>query len=173
MTEQYHSSQYYGAGLPVTYNDAGASLSSAWMWMDEWNTVYGQTVFRDNTTMPVALDNSIGQYFSSNGIAEAMSAHGLVTGLTPVDLPTLNARIPATGLPGHQVSVIIVIVEPQGATVRFANLNITTSFGRYSFTLGSPFSFISRTAQYNVSISVPAGVGLGNYDLTINALSWQ
>jgi len=57
--------------------------------------------------------------------------------------------------------------------VRFANLNITTSFGRYSFTLGSPFSFISRTAQYNVSISVPAGVGLGNYDLTINALSWQ
>ncbi len=173
MTEQYHSSPYYGAGLPVAYNDIGASLSSAWMWIDEWNTVSDQTVFRDNTTLPVSFDKSIGQYFSSNGTAEVASAHGLVTGLTPVAIPTLDASIAATGPPGSQVSFLIVIVDPQGATVRFTNMNITTSFGRYNFTLGSPFSFYTGTGQYKVTIGVPASVSPGNYDLTIDVLSWQ
>ena len=91
MTEQYHSSPYYGTGLPVTYNETGVTLSSAWMWMDEWNTDTGQSVFRDNTTKPVQLDTSLSQYFSSNGTAEIANAYGLVTGLTPVTFPTLDA----------------------------------------------------------------------------------
>src|SRR5712664_2744736 len=70
MTEQYHSMPYYGTGLPVTYNETGVTLSSAWMWMDEWNTDTGQSVFRDNMTGPVQLDNSVSQCFSSNGTAE-------------------------------------------------------------------------------------------------------
>jgi hypothetical protein len=172
MTEQYHRSPYYGAGLPVTYNATGVSLLSVWMWMDEWNTDTGQSVFRDNTTL-VTLDRSFGYYFSSNGTAEIADAHGLVTGLTPVRFPTLDASPSTTGLPGHQVSVPITIRDSEGAMLRFSNLTISTSFGRYNFSLGTPFAFNAGTADYKVTINVPAGLVLRSYNLTIYAWSWQ
>lgn len=175
MTEQYHNSPYYGTGLPVAYNETGTTLSSAWMWMDEWNTdPYNyQSVFRDNTTKPVHLDNSVGHYFSSNGTAEVATAHGLVTGLTPVTFPTLTAGPSATGRPGSPAVVMIVISDPEGATVRFENLTISTSFGRYNLSAGTPFSFTSGSWNYNATMELPANLGLGNYNLTINVSSWQ
>lgn len=173
MTEQYHSNLYYDAGLPVTYNETGTSLSSVWMWMDEWNTHTGQSVFRDNTTSPIQLNNSVASYFSSNGTAEVANAHGLVTGLTPVAFPTLNTSSPLTGRPGDQVSVLITIRAPEVATVRFPNLSITTGFGKYNFSLETPFTFSGGTADYNVTVNVPANTGLGNHNLTIDVLSWQ
>ncbi len=173
MTEQYHSSPYYGTGLPVTYNETGVTLSSAWMWMDEWNTDTGQSVFRDNTTKPVPLDNSLSQYFTSNGTAEMANAQGLATGLTPVTFPILDAGPQATGRPGHPAAVTIVIGDLQGATVRFANLTILTSFGKYNISVVTPFSFSAATAQFNATINLPASLRLGNYNLTIDIRSWQ
>jgi len=173
MTEQYHSNRYFGTGLPVMYNETGTGLSSVWMWMDEWNTDTGQPVFRDNTTLPIQLGNSIGSYFSSNGTAEIVNAHGLVTGLTPVTFPSLDAGPQSTGQPGRQASVLISVGDPEGGTVRFANLTISTSFGRFNFSLGAPFTFTSGTRVYNISINVPADVRLGNYNLTIDVRSWQ
>src|SRR5256885_1513134 len=167
MTEQYHSSPYYGTGLPVTYNETEVTLSSAWMWMDEWNTDTGQSVFRDNTTEPVQLDNSLSQYFSSNGTAEIANAYGLVTGLTPVTFPTLNAAPQVTGYPRNQTAITTVIRDPQGATVRFENLTISTSFGKYNISVTTLFSFSVATAQYNATISLPADLTPGNYKLTI------
>jgi hypothetical protein len=173
MTEQYHSSKYYGTGVPVTYNETGVILSSAWMWMDEWNTDTGQSVFRDNTTKPVPLDNFLSQYFTSNGTAEVANSHGLVTGLTPVTFPTLDAGPQASARPGHQGTIIMVIADPQGATVRFENLTISTSFGKYNIPVGTPFSLSAATAHYNVTIDLPADLKLGNYNLTIDIRSWQ
>jgi len=123
--------------------------------MDEWNTDTGQSVFRDNTTEPVQLDDSLGQYFTSNGTAEIANAQGLVTGLTPVTFPTLETGPQATGRPGHQAVITMVIRDPQGATVRFENLTISTDFGQYNLSIGTPFSFSVATAQYNASISLP------------------
>jgi hypothetical protein len=173
MTEQYHYYPYYGAGLPVTYTGSGARLSSAWMWMDEWNTNTGQPVFDANTTAPVLFNESVGQYFSSNGTAEIANAHGLVTGLTPVSFPSLLAGSQATGQPGHRASIKIAIEDQYGATIRFENLTISTSFGRYSFTLGTPFSFGSGLGQYNLTIDVPSNLALGTYNLTIDVMSWK
>jgi len=173
MTEHYHSMPYYGTGLPVTYNETGVTLSSAWIWMDEWNTDTGQSVFRDNTTNPVSLDNSLSQYFASNGTAEIANAHQLTTGLTPVTFPTLDAGPQATGRPGHQAAITMVIGDPQGATVRFDNLTIFTGFGRYNISIGTPFSFSAATAHYNATINLPADLRLGNYNLTIDIQSWQ
>jgi len=175
MTEQYHSMPYHGTGLPVTYNETGVTLSSAWMWMDEWNTDPNnyQSVFRDNTTRPVALDNSLSKYFTSNGTAEMANAHELVTGLTPVTFPTLDAGPQASARPGHQATIPMVIADPQGAIVRFENLTISTSFGKYNISAGTPFSFSSATAYYNATISVPPDLRLGNYNLTIDMRSWQ
>jgi len=173
MTEQYHRTQYYDARLPVTYNETGTSLASVWMWMDEWNTDTGQSVFRDNTTSPIQLNNSVANYLSSNGTAEVANARGLVTGLTPIAFPTLNTGPPTTGHPGHQVSVPIAIRAPEAAVVRFPNLSITTGFGKYNFSLETPFTFNGGTVDYNVTVDVPVNTGLGNYNLTIDVLSWQ
>jgi hypothetical protein len=173
MTEQYHSNQYYGVGQPVTYNESGTGLSSVWMWMDEWNTDTHQSVFRDNTTSPVPLDNSLGRYFSSNGTAEVANVRGLVTGLTPLTFPILEVGPQPTGQPGHQAQVLIGITDPAGGTVRFTNLNISTGFGRYNLALGTPFTFSVGTGVYNVSINVPTSISLGNYNLTIDVRSWQ
>jgi hypothetical protein len=173
MTEQYHRNQYYDAGVPVTYNETGTILSSVWMWMDEWNTDTGQSVFRDNSTSPIQLNNSVASYFSSNGTAEVANAHGLVTGLTPVSFPILNASSVLTGSPGHQVSIPILIRAPQATTVRFSNLTITTDFGKYNFSPETPFTFSGGVAEYNVTVNVPRNTSLGNYNLTIDVLSWQ
>ena len=173
MTEQYHTSPYYGTGVPVRYSQSSAILSSAWMWLDEWNTDTGLSVFRDNSTKPVQLDNSISQYFSSNGTAEMANAHGLTTGLTPVTFPTLDSGPQATGRPGHQVAVMMVIRDPHGATVRFENLTISTSFGKYNVSVGTPFSFSSTIAHYNATINLPIDLRLGNYNLTIDVRSWH
>lgn len=172
MTEQYHVHPYYGTGLPVRYNETGVTLSSVWMWMDEWNTDTGQSVFRDNTTKPVPLDNSLSHYFASNGTAEMANAHGLVTGLTPVSFPSLDAGPQATGSPGHQAIVTMVVRDPEGATVRFENVTISTSFGQY-ISVGTPFSFSPTTALYNATINLPADLKIGNYNLTIDIRSWQ
>jgi hypothetical protein len=173
MTEHYHSSPYYGTGVPVRYSESSAILSSAWMWMDEWNTDTGLSVFRDNITKPVQLDNSVSRYFSSNGTAEMANAHGLVTGLTPVTFPTLDPSPQATGRPGHQAAVTMVIRDPQGATVRFDNLTISTSFGKYNVSVGTPFSFSSTIAHYNATMNLPIDLKLGNYNLTIDVRSWH
>jgi zinc ribbon protein len=173
MTEQYHRNQYYDAGVPVTYNETGTILSSVWMWMDEWNTDTGQSVFRDNSTSPIQLNNSVASYFSSNGTAEVANVHGLVTGLTPVAFPILNASSVLTGSPGHQVSIPILIRAAEATTVRFPNLTITTDFGRYNFSLETSFTFSGGAAEYNVTVNVPRNTSLGNYNLTIDVLSWQ
>ncbi|HEV2120718.1 MAG TPA: hypothetical protein VGS11_11550 [Candidatus Bathyarchaeia archaeon] len=173
MTEQYHRSPYYGAGLPVTYNAIGTGLSSAWMWMDEWDTNTGLSLFRDNTTQPVSLSASLGQYFSSNGTAEVASAHGLVTGLTPVVYPTLDASPPITGRPGYQISIPITINDTEAGTIRFTNLTISTSFGKYNFSLETPFSFGQGYTAYNSVINVPSGLRPGNYNVSIDIRSWQ
>ena len=171
MTEQDHSTRYYGADVLVTYSDTKTSLSSVWMWMDEWNPDTGQSVFRDNLTSPVQLDSFLGRYFSSNGTAEVANAHGLVTGLTPIIFPTLSPGPSATGSPGHQALVPISIADPEGGTVRFAALNVSTSFGRYNFSLRTPFTL--GTGDDYVTINVPASASPGNYNLTIDVRSWQ
>lgn len=173
MTEQYHRDPYHDAGLPVTYNETGTSLSSVWMWMDEWNTDTSQSVFRDNTTSPIQLNDSGASYFSSNGTAEVANAHGLATGLTPVVLPTLDTGSATTGRPGHQVLIPISIIAPEGSIVRFSNLSIATGFGKYNFSDGTPFTFSGGTADYNVTLDVPVNTGLGNFNLTIDVSSWQ
>ena len=173
MTEQYHYYTYSGPGLPVTYSVTGSSLSSVWMWMDEWDTNTGQLFFDANTTSPVLLAESVGHYFASNGTAEIANAHELVTGLSPVTLPSLVAGSQGAGQPGHQGSVNVAIGDQSGATIRFENLTILTSFGRYNFSLGTPFTFGSGLGQYIVTIGVPANLPLGTYNLTIAVTSWE
>src|SRR6266496_796465 len=89
------------------------------------------------------------------------------------DFPTLDVGPQATSHPGNQAAVTMVIRDPQGATVRFENLTISTSFGNYNISVKTPFSFDAATAQYNATINLPMDLTLGNYNLTIEIGSWQ
>jgi hypothetical protein len=81
LTEQYHASAYYGNMKEVVYSESGTTYSSAWMWMDEYNSVTGQTQFFDQTILPVSFANPTQfQQFSSHGATEYSDAFGFITG---------------------------------------------------------------------------------------------
>ncbi len=174
MTEQYHSSPYFEAGSPVTYSSTWLALTSAWMWMDEFDPYNGITIFQGNTTSALPLSKDLGNYFSSNGTAEIVSTHGLVTGLTPVTFPTATPSQAVPARIGYQVGVPITVSDAaQGGIVRLANLTISTSFGRYNSSSANPFTFDVGKTTYQPLINVPSGLDPGNYSLTIQIGSWQ
>jgi hypothetical protein len=82
MTEWYHTEVYTGTEEAVTYSESDFALSSAWMWIDEYNPSTGLNVFQDTTPSPVDYTSNptILHVFSSHGASEASNAHSLVTG---------------------------------------------------------------------------------------------
>jgi parallel beta-helix repeat protein len=85
MTEWYHVSEYLGNEAPVLYSQSTFALSSAWMWMDEFNTTdKSQVLFSDATSSPVSFTNPTQfQSFFSHGAAEYSSAYQFITGGNP------------------------------------------------------------------------------------------
>jgi hypothetical protein len=80
MTEQYHSSAYYGDEKQVTYSNSALASSSAWMWIDEYHVPYNQySEFAQSSfttySNPVNMVN-----FTSNGAFESSNANVFVTG---------------------------------------------------------------------------------------------
>jgi len=79
MTEQYHTSSYYGDEQRVKYELSGSPLSSAWMVFNEWVPANHKSVFwqasRVNFTGP--SDSHSLSYF---GAFETSSAQEFVTG---------------------------------------------------------------------------------------------
>jgi hypothetical protein len=90
MTEWYHGDPYFANGEQVSYSDSTFGLSSAWMWMDEFNSNTLQAVFSAETGSPVAYTSpSKLQEFSFNGTDEFSDAYEFVTGnLTSTTTPT-------------------------------------------------------------------------------------
>ena len=170
MTEQYHTSQYYGSGVPVRYSTS-ASLVSAWLWMDEGDTSLGSILFSDNTTTPVQLNDSTGAYFASNGTAEVANSHGLVTGITPAVFPTVSSGS-ATGYSNQQARVSIQITNSGDSTVNLLNVTIVAYFSTYHVSSPGPFTLHGTTA-YNLTVSLPPSLSVGNYTLHIDVSSWQ
>ena len=84
MTEWYHVDPYLANEGEVAYSTSTNSVSSAWMWMDEFN-VFGGLVFRDSTTSPTTLSSRPSQLqpFYSHGAYEAVDSYQFVTGFQP------------------------------------------------------------------------------------------
>jgi hypothetical protein len=90
MTEWYHGVPYYANEADVIYSDYSYALSSAWMWMDEFNAQSFQGVFSANTSAPISYGNPTKlQEFAFNGTTEYSDAYEFVTGsLTNATQPT-------------------------------------------------------------------------------------
>jgi hypothetical protein len=97
MTEWYHGLPYYANEAEVIYSDHAYQLSSAWMWMDEFNAQTFQSIFSANTSAPVSYSNPGKlQEFTFNGTTEYSDAYELITGsLVNATRPT-SSVIPLT-----------------------------------------------------------------------------
>jgi len=119
MTEWYHVGAYYENEEQVVYSNEFVALTSAWMWIDEFQ---GQstapTLFDNQTQSPVAL-SSDGQVspFSADGATMYISAYKFVTGAsgTPSKL-TLVAANAATTPPSFNLTYIL-LGQPQTTAV--------------------------------------------------------
>jgi len=81
MTEWYHGLPYSTNGKAVAYFNPRSDLTSAWMWMDEFDANSNATVFASNTTSPISFTNPAAlQEFSFNGTTEFADASEFVTG---------------------------------------------------------------------------------------------
>jgi hypothetical protein len=83
MTEWYHNNPYYGDEQPVTYSDSSFGLSSAWMWMDEYepsNLNWSGNCSDETLVTYSANPTQLQYYFTYNGANEFSGANDFVTG---------------------------------------------------------------------------------------------
>jgi hypothetical protein len=97
MTEWYHTSKYLGNEKEVIYSNTQTTVTSAWMWADEFGCTDAQCnnasiLFSDNTPSPVPYTNPNELHeFASNGTTEFSNASDVITGaLGPVSTPSLG-----------------------------------------------------------------------------------
>jgi hypothetical protein len=78
MTEQYHVSQFNGSERKVTYS--GLNISSAWMWVDEFNANTSAVIFFGST--PVSYVSNPGDFrdFFYRGSTLISNAYEFITG---------------------------------------------------------------------------------------------
>lgn len=83
MTEWYHATVYTGNEGEVTYTNNAVAISSAWMWIDEFDSAASDMpIFVNQTQTPVSFANQ-GQFYSfaAGGATIYGSAHQFITGM--------------------------------------------------------------------------------------------
>jgi len=81
MNEWYHGLPYYANGAQVTFSDSQFALTSAWLWVDEFNANSLKGLFSANTPSPLVFSNpNTLQKFSYNGTLEFADAYEFITG---------------------------------------------------------------------------------------------
>lgn len=167
MTEQYFSTPYYGAGRQVVYRQTGLVISSGTLWMDEFNTNPLQPVFSDQKPSLVDFSNTVLlQYFASHGTAEAASSNELVTGLTPIVMPSLNLPSPQTGQQGQHATIALNLQNPSRLTIEITSLNVSIGSVPYTATSAVP-STITGNSAFTTGIVIPSSITIGNYTLKV------
>ncbi len=93
MTEEYHVTPYNGSETKVVYSSA-SNVSSAWMWVDEFNANTSNLVFLSSTPTPISYTAVLGkwQYFFFQGATLISNAYEFVTGTSGSVLLTVSYR---------------------------------------------------------------------------------
>jgi hypothetical protein len=96
MTEWWHTDPYYGDEQKVTYSVYNSSISSAWMWIEEWNPQTNQTLFSASTSVTFSNPTQL-QTFSSHGATESSNAYEFITGSLSIVALTLSYSVQGGG----------------------------------------------------------------------------
>ncbi|HYB04695.1 MAG TPA: hypothetical protein VED17_09545, partial [Nitrososphaerales archaeon] len=90
MTEQYHVTIYNGSETKVIYS-SNANVTSAWMWVDEFNANTSALVFLKSTASPTIYANPGKlQYFFFEGATLISNGHEFITGTSGSVLLTVS-----------------------------------------------------------------------------------
>lgn len=119
MTEWYHVEAYYGNEEQVTYSNDAVALTSAWMWIDEFQGhSTAPTLFDSQTQAPVTIASSGQVYpFSADGATMYVSAYKFVTGASGASSKlTLVPANAETSPPSFNLSYTL-LGEPQTLVV--------------------------------------------------------
>jgi hypothetical protein len=99
MTEWYHVAPYSGNEAEVTYTNSAVALTSAWMWIEEFDTAKtaspGPPVFRNDTLTTFANDRQVYPFYA-DGATMYISAHQFITGLPTAASSSKVTLVPAT-----------------------------------------------------------------------------
>jgi hypothetical protein len=144
MTEEYHVSPYYGGEQKVVYSDLDFALSSAWMWIDEYNVNTSSVLFFQNTGSLITYTPANQTHaFSFDGATESSNAYSFTTGTPSSVSVTLSYEILGGGSP---------LSEPQ-VTYVSNGLTVTTDIGTAPTTLridyGTTYSVSTILEQSN------------------------
>jgi hypothetical protein len=98
MTEWYHASAYTGNEGEVTYTNEAVTISSAWLWIDEFDSANSNTpLFVNQTQTPVSFANQGQLYpFSAGGATIYGSAHQFITGMLNTTSTTSPSSVSST-----------------------------------------------------------------------------
>ncbi len=100
MTEWYHSAAYHANEGKVAYTNTAVALSSAWMWIDEFDTsTTAPSLFDNQTQGPVTFSGDQVYPFAAGGATMYISAHRFVTGAS-TSSSTLNLTPYTPATPG-------------------------------------------------------------------------
>ena len=140
MTEWYHGAPYYGQEQKVIYSNPQVGLSSALMWIDEYDVQTDQSLFASASSLISYSGSSTLQSFVSHNATEYSNAHGFVTGSLNIAL-TLNYSVYAGGGAGYSAPTLVYV---SGGMQRTATL--ATSSATY---------FVDNGTQWSVSSLLP------------------
>ena len=188
MTEWYHVDPYFGDVTPVTYSNYGFALSSAWMWMDEYNPSDSSWTgkWSDRTSSPVQYSNPNQlQQFSSHGATEYSNAYQFITGSlgttgTATTLITLLSAGQSTPLSaGNEFAISYIssgkqlVIYAQNGTLTL-NSDLNTSVLISGTSTGSTASekWVLNSASSSISVASGANLALYYYDLLAQSASY-
>jgi hypothetical protein len=184
MTEWYHVDPYYGDVTPVTYSNDTTALSSAWMWMDEYNPSDSSWTgkWSEQTPAPVQYGSNPNglQKFSSHGATEYSNAYEFITGsldtsgatfITLVSAGQSTPLSPANGMPvnctlsGKRVTAL----AQDGTLTLNADPNTNLTVAGISTGSTSSEKWVLNSAA--TSIFIPSGTTLTLYYYDVLAQS--
>jgi Divergent InlB B-repeat domain len=184
MTEWYHVAPYYGNEAEVTYTNNAVALTSAWTWIEEFDTVNSANpvplVFRNYTLTSFANDRQVYPFYA-DGAMMFISAHQFTTGLpaaassskvtlTPATKEALTPRLSAAyTLSGQSQTVSMaagatVLVGDPGTSITISINSGSSPFGRWVFT---------GTSGTEVTIAAGANATFVLYHLVREIVAYQ
>ena len=114
MTEWYHVDPYSGDEQRVTYSNYGFALSSAWMWMDEWDPSNSSWsgAWSDYTSSPVQFSSIPNQFQSltSHNFTVASNAYEFVTGYSGTTTAPPPVENPINLSLSLEVTLVVVTI---------------------------------------------------------------
>ena len=138
MTEWYHGAPYYTNPLKVVYS-TNASVTSGWLWMDEFNANDGRLVFaaNDSALTDFTANPTLLQEFSYSGTTEYADGFEFVTGGGSNSTSTSTSTSTPT----------VTTTETMTATSTQTTTSIQTSTSTVTTTVRQPVTTTATSTQ--------------------------